>query len=498
MGSPGQSGDLLDRCSLEIRVPEGPGLGTGVLVGPRQVLTCSHVVGEHQRVDLHEGPSSERLTGAKVELRGDPAGAGDLALLELDAPLRARGVIRFTDWTRGDRFGTVGFPERGKDHVGGDVQGLSRHHGWLQFDATSTRKIEPGFSGGAVWVPAKHAAVGLITHRDADGVAYAITAEQIRSFWPRLADAEAATRCAAYLPRVGRKLAATEIRSAIAEAGPAGAWRDAAKFPDLLAEELCLGTEPDVLADGLCRAYCRLTEDREVETAEQVFQVLMEALPAALLSRWQIELPEGAATEVRLELLSRVLAEFALAAAEDGAADFHVRPDRGDSDVPRATHRVPGPGELGADPDGEEAAEEVARELELRLALDAGSTPEEQRQADHFLGVLATRRHTPKDPRLIDASDLRDLEHARTPAQGGLILRVLNKRLARSTSAGRRLYLVAGRRDQSLVAGLRRHLPGLKIVTLEADPEQFEQTEMLLDALKTVFYRRRDPERPPR
>ncbi len=495
MGSPVQGGDLLDRCSLEIRVPDGADLGTGVLVGPRQVLTCSHVVGEHQRVDLFEGPSSERLTGAKVELRGDPAGADDLALLELDAPLSGRGVIRFTAWTRGERFNTVGFPEHGRDHVGGHVHGLSGYSGWLQIDAEGSRRISPGFSGGAVWVPAKHASVGLVTHRDADGVVYAITAEQIRSFWPQLGDAEAATRCIAYLLRVDSKLVATGVRKAIAEADPAGAWRDAAKYPDLLAEELCLETDPDALAEGLCRAYCRLADDRDAETAEQVFRVLMEALPAALLSRWQIELPEGAATEVRLELLSRVLAEFALAAVEDGAADFHVRPDRGDSDVPRATHRVPGPGELGADPHGEEAALELAREVELRLALDVGLGPEEQREAERYLGFLATHRHTGKDPRVIDASDLRDLEHARAPEESGLILRVLNKRLARSTSGGRRLYLVAGRRDQSLVAGLRRHLPGLKIVTLEADPEQFEETEMLLDALKTIFYRRRHPGR---
>ncbi len=492
MASAGQ-GDLLDRCSLEIRVPDGPSLGTGVLVGPRQVLTCCHVVGEHDRVDVFEGPGSERLTGATVGRRGNADGADDLALLDLDASLPGRGVIRFADWTRDDRFGTVGFPEWGKDHVGGDVQGLSRHHGWLQFDATSSRKIVPGFSGSAVWVQAKHAAVGLVTHIDGDGVAYAVTAEQIRAFWPELQDV---TRYAGYLRRISRKLQAMEVRGAIADADPEGAWRLAAGGgAEPLAQTLCMETAPDDLAGGLCRAYCRLLDDRRDEAAEQVFEVLMDSLPAALLSQWHIPLPEGKATEVQLELLSRVLVEFALAAAEDAAADFQEQPERDDSDVPRATHRVPGPGELGADPEGEDAARELARDVELRLALDVGATAESRKEAERYLAFLATHRHTRDDRRLLDRSELRDLEHASTPAQGDLIVRVLNKRLARQTSAGRHLYLVANKRDQGLVEGLRQLLPDLKIVTHEAPPEQFEQTEMLLDSLKRIFHRR-NSERP--
>ncbi len=490
-----KQGDLLDRCTLEIRASDGPGLGTGVLVGPSRVVTCCHVVGDRERVEVFEGPASERLTGATVGRRGDPEGADDLALLELDAPLPGRGAIRFADWTRDDRFGTVGFPDGGKDHVSGDVQGLSRHHGWLQFDATSSRKIVPGFSGGAVWVQAKYAAVGLVTRRDLDGVAYAVTAQQIRAFWPELRDA---TRCAGYLRRVGRKLRSPDVRAAIADADPEGSWRLAAgQGAEPLAETLCLETIPDDLTAGLCRAYCRLLDDRQTETAEQVFGVLMESLPAALLSQWHIPLPEGSANEVQLELLSRVLAEFALAAAEDGAADFQKLPERGDSDVPRASHRVPGPGELGADPEGEEAARELARELELRLALDVGSTPESRKEAERYLAFLATHRHTGDDRRLLDRSELRDLEHASRPAQGDLIVRVLNKRLARRTSAGRHLYLVADKRDQGLVEGLHRLLPDLKIVKLEAPPEQFEETEMLLDSLKRIFHRR-NPERPNR
>ncbi len=136
----------------------------------------------------------------------------------------------------------------------------------------------------------------------------------------------------------------------------------------------------------------------------------------------------------------------------------------------------------------------MARDAELRLALDVGATPEAQRETESYRGCLATHRH--KDRRLFDPVELSDLEHARTPAGGDLILRVLNKRLARRTSAGRRLYVVADRRDRGLIEGLRGLLPGLKIVALEAPAEQFEQTEMLLDSLTTIFHRRRNPKRP--
>ncbi len=484
-------GDLLDRCSLEIRAAGGPALGTGVLVAPSRVLTCCHVVGDHDRIDVFEGPGTERLTGATVERRGDPEGADDLALLELDPPLPGRGVVRFADWTRGDRFGTVGFPEGGKDHAGGHVHGRSDFRGWLQIDAEGARRIEPGFSGGAVWVQAKHAAVGLVTHRDGDGVAYAITAEQLRTFLPGLWDAETASRCAGYLSRVGRKLEAPEVRNAILEAAPAGTWRHADQYPDLLAEALCLETEPEDLAGRMSVAYCRLAENRKPEAAEKIWQVLMEALPAALLSRWQIEVPGATDPDVRLKLVGRVLAEFALAAAEDGGAEFHKEPDSGDADIPRATHQVPNPGELGADPEGEEAAREVAEDIGLRLALDAGLTPKSPIDKG-FLGVLASRRHTGKDARIFDRHELRDYESA----PGGTLLKMLNDRLARPTfSRGRRLYLVAGRGDRPLVEGLRRYLPGLKIVTLDPSPEQYEATGKLLYALRNVFSRRRNPER---
>ncbi len=493
MASPGQGGDLLDRCTLEVRDQEGQSLGTGVLVGPRRVLTCSHVVGEHERLDLFAGPSSERVAGATVVRCGDPAGADDLALLELDTSISNRGVIRFADWTRGERFGTVGFPEWGKDHVGGHVHGLSEHRGWVQIDAEGSRLIESGFSGGAVWVEAKHAAVGIVTHRDPnDGVAYAITAEKIRGFWPRLRDGEVATRCARYLSRVGGKLEAPKVRSAITDADPAGAWKKTAQYPDLLAEELCLETEPEDLAGRLSAAYCRLAEDRRPETAEQVWEVLMEALPAALLSRWQIEVPEAADPEVRLQVVGRVLAELALAAAEDAAADFHEQPDREDSDIPRATHRVPRPGEQGADPDGKEAASELAEEVGLRLALDAG-LPKDSPVDRGFLGVLASRRHTGRDARLFDHSELGDYRGA----PPGTLLRMLNDRLAQpSDSGGRRLYFVAGPGDRALVSALRQHLPGLKVVMLDPPPDQFEITGKVLHALKKVFVRRRDSMRP--
>ncbi len=497
MGAVGKTaGDLLDRCTLEVRAAGGAGLGTGVLVGPGHVLTCAHVVGERRRVDV-AGRHPEVSGGAKIAQRGDPESADDLALLELDEPFHGRGVIRFAGWTRGERFATVGFPAAGREHARGEVDGTSRHHDWLQIEPTSRREIEPGFSGGAVWVEARRAAVGLVTHRAADGVAFAITAQQIRSFWPQLGSARAAARCEGLLSHVGRKLRRPEVRTAILGAAPEAAWRQAAdRGPEELARELCLETEPDLLTGALCGAYCRLVEDDEARTAEGVFRVLMEALPASLLSRWGIEIPPGSQTDVHLELLNRVLAEFALAAGDDAPAEFHARPGRDDADMPRAINDVPRPGELGVDLEGDEAGQELAREVELKLAFDVGTTPESQRESERFMAALAARRHAGR--RMLNRTKLEEIEHASAVPEGSWrqpILNVLNKRLARGTSSGRRLYLLAGRRDKALVAGLRRHLPELKIVTREAPPEQFEEADDLLESLSRAFYRRQTAER---
>ena len=489
MTSREDSGDLLDRCTLEIRVPDGPGLGTGVLIGSGQVLTCSHVVKAHERVDLYEGPSSARLTGARVERRGDPEGPDDLALLELDEPLPGRGRIRFVDRTRNEDFAAVGFPAGGRAHTHGRVHGRSELHDWLEIDVEGSRKIRPGFSGGAVWVQRKQAAVGLVTRYGRDGLAYAVTRGQIDAF-RQLADSGMETRCAGYLSRVEGRLRTEGVQEAIAEADSAGTWREVAEHANLLAEALCLETDPEDLTRGLSAAYCRLARGRRHETAEAVWQVLLEALPAALLSRWRIEVPESPDPQVRLQVVGRVLAEFALAAAEDGAAAFHRRPRGKGSDIPWAKHRVPGPGELGADPEGEEAAAELAQELGLRLALDAGLGPNSPIEKS-FLGVLASGRHTGDDTLLFDHAEVKEYQGA--PA--GTLLELLNERLAEPTeSGGRRLYLVAEDDDEALVEALGRRLPGLKVVMLEPPPDLHKATGTVVHALKKIFHRR-NPER---
>lgn len=691
------SRDPLDACTFQVRAPGGKRLGTAVLVGRLEALTCSHVVKELERVDLFEAGGSEPVVGARVEQRGDPKGPDDLALLRLDKPLAGRTGLRFGDSERGDSFHAVGFPAWGKDQVNGTVQGPGALHGWLRIDTTSKRQIEPGFSGAAVWIPARNRAVGIVTHRDPDKVAYVVPTAQIRAFWPLLgrvskpsmvceprlpnvgftqlvkiqadgatigqglrlhatwvvtaeevvgrgarltvqdpagssfrlggakvlwpeegeegglvlletrktgaftvaevplprevppgapwralsypetgtsplsrlalcgrvgelregrwrlevdggwevggepdawagaavyvdpeagdrwcflgllgfregtpgsglearplaaleawegfaggfAAAREAARWEPSLFRLGRSLAESRVFQAVREADPEGAW-EAAADPNQLAKELCFETEPDTLTVALVRAHEEAIQSRAEDLAESLFEVLMDALPAALVQRWQVPIPDGSATEVRLGLSIRVLVELALAAAAAGPAEFQGAPDPRDPDFSRATHEVAHPGELGPDPDGDEAAAEVAHVALLRRALEPPGPTESERQVSSFIAELAAFRGFPDGKTLASPSETE-------ASVRDEILRVINLRLARGTSSGRRLYLLAGKGDEALIAGLQRHLPELQIVTTEGADGELLEYEQILDALKTAFRNRFRRERP--
>ncbi len=178
--------DLLDRCTFAVRPTSGRGLGTGILVAPKRVLTCAHVVAGLEEVEIAEGADGEPLCTARVRKRGNPKGPDDLALLELSSSLGDREVMGFAAEERGQSFGAIGFP-RGREQVLGRVLGPEPDvHGWLRIEADSRRSIEEGFSGGAVWALGEKVAVGLITHLGEEGVAYAIPTGQISKFWPEL------------------------------------------------------------------------------------------------------------------------------------------------------------------------------------------------------------------------------------------------------------------------------------------------------------------------
>jgi trypsin-like peptidase/AAA ATPase-like protein/WD40 domain-containing protein len=167
-----------------------------VVVAPRQVLTCAHVV--LSAGDVREplwvsfpgaaeaGPeagSGERRRVASVATAYAPP-ATDLAMLVLDGDVpgavtpAALRSPRPADLV-GLAWRAFGFPDR--DPRGRAAQGLvgaPMAHGWVRLDSASRHLARPGFSGGGLWSPDYQAVVGLVGQTQGDGDGRAITLGQ--------------------------------------------------------------------------------------------------------------------------------------------------------------------------------------------------------------------------------------------------------------------------------------------------------------------------------
>ncbi|MER6568783.1 trypsin-like peptidase domain-containing protein [Streptomyces sp. NPDC001093] len=155
--------------------------GAAVLLSPRQVLTCAHVVNDALGLPLlaTEWPTAHGLdvmfhvTGAPrrtahvsvwVPPRSAPSGMwqGDLCVLELAdaAPEQVRPVV-WLDMTEGQQLRAWG----GDGAVGGfaDTEAKLADQGVYYLDGLlSGGAIAPGFSGGPLWVRNDTVAVGLV------------------------------------------------------------------------------------------------------------------------------------------------------------------------------------------------------------------------------------------------------------------------------------------------------------------------------------------------
>jgi WD40 repeat protein len=171
-------------------------LGSAVVVAPRQVLTCAHVVlsaGEVREplwVSFPGAPGPGRDVGRDERRRVTSVAAAyappvtDLAVLALDgdapdgvepAPLRSP---RPSDLV-GLAWQAFGFPDR--DPAGRAAQGLvgaPLAHGWVRLDSTSAHLARPGFSGGGLWSPDYQAVVGVVGQAQGDGDGRAIMLRQ--------------------------------------------------------------------------------------------------------------------------------------------------------------------------------------------------------------------------------------------------------------------------------------------------------------------------------
>ncbi|MFG2995934.1 tetratricopeptide repeat protein [Streptomyces sp. NPDC048340] len=186
-------------------------VGAGLLVTPRHVLTCAHVVRAGTALGVPEEPvfvefqyaeAHDPLPATVVPGGWHPAAGaetGDVAVLELGAPAPPEAVpapLRTTDsGTWGHQFRAYGYP-REHPRQGVPVRGeIIGHAGseWLQVEASphSGWSLEQGFSGSPVWDVNSGGVVGMLVARDSVAkidrrTAYAIRVETLVRYWPEL------------------------------------------------------------------------------------------------------------------------------------------------------------------------------------------------------------------------------------------------------------------------------------------------------------------------
>jgi hypothetical protein len=190
-------------------------VGAGVLVGPRQVITCAHVI----RDTLKLSTTPEQLPNQEIRLDFPfPAPgifvlaqvrtwkprqkdeSGDIAVLEITEGL-VPSVSRPVKFIMADKTSDLlghgckayGFPENydigvwsfdnkiQDERPGGTVQLANEH--------VTGHRIQKGFSGGAVWDEEKKGVVGIITtadNQENNKVAFMLPTKAIAKLYPLL------------------------------------------------------------------------------------------------------------------------------------------------------------------------------------------------------------------------------------------------------------------------------------------------------------------------
>ncbi|HEV2633502.1 MAG TPA: trypsin-like peptidase domain-containing protein [Actinocrinis sp.] len=196
---------IFDECDCPV--------GVGFLVARDIALTCAHIVsaaldvkdgaqpapGATVRVDLPLLGSRHGGKGitASIEhwIPAQDSGAGDVAVLRLDAPVPGawpvRLVYQYKDlW--GDSVRAFGVPA---GHPGGvwhnGVLRAGRAEGWVEVDrAGGGHRIAPGFSGSPVWDDALAGVVGMVAVGESGHTpaGYLIPTHRLVEAWPGLGE----------------------------------------------------------------------------------------------------------------------------------------------------------------------------------------------------------------------------------------------------------------------------------------------------------------------
>ncbi|MFF0000932.1 hypothetical protein [Streptomyces avermitilis] len=214
----GLASQLAERPPWLVRFPHQHGesaAGAGVLIGPRHVVTCAHVLDKQLGRPLpgagSDLPAHTELVEVEVPFAGEPGTvgkrmraalmewvpiaadeSGDVALLELEssvdytpAPLACPAALS------GHRFSVHGFPhgDPAARQASGVLRGASGQEGpWVQLDAEGPTgwAIEVGFSGSPVFDHNREAVVGIVVMRDRHRTGHMLPMSYLRTLWPEV------------------------------------------------------------------------------------------------------------------------------------------------------------------------------------------------------------------------------------------------------------------------------------------------------------------------
>jgi len=119
--------------------------GSGVVVGPRELVTNAHVIAGAEKVEITtwDGRTFEAsVEGATV--------ASDLAKVRVDTDLPAAAAFASSDPVEGDQLVVFGFPGGGRFSAErGQLLGYREVDG--QYSFVMSNKVRPGNSGGPVF-----------------------------------------------------------------------------------------------------------------------------------------------------------------------------------------------------------------------------------------------------------------------------------------------------------------------------------------------------------
>ncbi|RSS56554.1 trypsin-like peptidase domain-containing protein [Streptomyces sp. WAC01280] len=200
--------EMLSAATVRIAGPAGVA-GVGVLIAPRLVLTCAHVVTD--AAGLERGRAEPPPTALDVRLLQSggsaatvsarirdwvperPDGRGDLAVLRLGDSLPGARPVSMADppSTMAHPAVVLGLPDNVAE--GGWHTAVLHGHtgiGWLQMSPDGVSDpIRPGFSGAAVWDKVTGAVVGVVTATasPATGQSFCIPTRTITAQIPALA-----------------------------------------------------------------------------------------------------------------------------------------------------------------------------------------------------------------------------------------------------------------------------------------------------------------------